>query len=316
MSIVVSVVTPVYNGQAHLAECIESVIAQSLTDWEYIILDNASTDATAEIAQRYVAQDARIKYHRNDTLLPIIDNWNTSMRLIGGESRYCKVIHADDILMPDCLQKMVAVADQHPAVTLIGAYRIDGVGVNMDSIAYPADVVSGAVLAKDRFLGKIEDQFGSPSSVMYRADKVRETADFYDASNFHADTDVCIDLLRDGDYGFVHQVLTYTRRHMGAESPAARKLGSHGVGRMVTLQKFGHHFLSDADYALAMNLQLRFYYGFLASDIRRFKDTKFRQYHMNFLRDSGLGFSVGKFSIATARQTLRSISRQLGKLFK
>ncbi len=316
MSIVVSVVTPVYNGQAHLAECIESVIAQSLSDWEYIILDNASTDATAEIAQRYAGQDARIKYHRNDTLLPIIDNWNTSMRLIGGESRYCKVIHADDILMPDCLQKMVAVADQHPDVTLVGAYRIDGVGVKMDSIAYPDTVVSGATLAKDRFLGRIKDQFGSPSSVMYRADKVREKADFYDASNFHADTEVCIDLLRDGDYGFVHQVLTYTRRHMGAESPAARKLGSHGVGRMITLQKFGHHFLSDVEYARAMNMQLRYYYRFLASDVRRFKDAKFRQYHMGFLHDSTLGFNVGKFAIAFARQAFQSITRQLGKILQ
>ncbi len=314
MSIVVSVVTPVYNGQAHLAECIESVIAQSFSDWEYIILDNASTDATAEIAQRYAAQDARIKYHRNDTTLPIIENWNTSMRLIGGESRYCKVIHADDILMSDCLQKMVAVADQHPRVTLIGAYRIDGVGVNMDSIAYPTAVVSGAELARDRFLARINDQFGSPSSVMYRADKVREKVDFYDASNFHADTDVCIDLLRDGDYGFVHQVLTYTRRHMGAESPTARKLGSHGVGRMLTLQKFGHHFLTDAEYTRAMDMQLRFYYRFLATDIRRFTDVKFRQYHMNFLRESGLGFSVGKFSVALVRQGLLAISKRIGRI--
>ena len=186
----------------------------------------------------------------------------------------------------------------------------------MDSIVYPVDVIPGATLAKDRFLGKIEDQFGSPSSVMYRADKVREKADFYDASNFHADTDVCIELLRDGDYGFVHQVLTYTRRHMGAESPAARKLGSHGVGRMVTLQKFGHHFLTDAEYTRAMNMQLRFYYRFLAADLMRFKDAKFRQYHMNFLHDSGLTFNAGKFSIALVRQALLFIGKQIGRVFK
>lgn len=316
MSIVVSVVTPVYNGQAHLEECIESVIAQSLSDWEYIILDNASTDSTAQIAQRYAAQDPRIKYHRNTTTLPIIENWNTSMRLIDEASRYCKVVHADDILMPDCLQKMVAVGDQHPSVTLIGAYRIDGVGVNMDSIPYPNDMIRGTTLAKDRFLGKIADQFGSPSSVMYRADKVREKADFYDASNFHADTEVCIDILREGDYGFVHQVLTYTRRHMGAESPAARKLGSHGVGRMITLQKYGHHFLSEAEYTRAMNMQLRFYYQFLANNMMRFKDVSFRRYHQDFLRDSGLGFSAGRFCIALVRQSFRLITGRVGRIFK
>lgn len=316
MSLVVSVVTPVYNGQAHLAECIESVLAQSLADWEYIILDNASSDATAQIIQRYATQDARIKYHRNDTTLPIIENWNTALRHIDPQSKYCKVVHADDILMPECLQKMVAVGDKHPSVNLIGAYRIDGVGVNMDSIPYPNDFISGAALAKDRFLGRVEDQFGSPSSVMYRANKVRKKPDFYDAANFHADTEVCIDLLRDGDYGFVHQALTYTRRHMGAESPAARKLGSHGVGRIIILQKFGHHFLTDAEYERALNMQLRFYYRFLASDLTRFKDPDFRQYHKSFLHDSGLGFNIAKFSSAFVRQTVMRLGKQLGRILQ
>ncbi|MGI9285659.1 MAG: glycosyltransferase family 2 protein [Pseudomonadales bacterium] len=316
MSVVVSVVTPVYNGQAHLAECIDSVLAQSFNDWEYIILDNASSDSTAQIIQRYREQDPRIKYHRNDATLPIIENWNTAMRHIDAASTYCKVVHADDILMPDCLQKMVAVAIKHPTVTLVGAYRIDGTRVNMDSIPYPTEFVSGAALAKDRFLGRIEDQFGSPSSVMYRADKVRQKTDFYDATNFHADTEVCIDLLRDGDYGFVHQALTYTRRHIGAESPAARKLGSHGVGRIITLQKFGHHFLTDVEYARALNMQLRYYYRFLARNPLRLREAEFRQYHIDFLRESELGFKLRMFSSALVRQCLLFLARKLGRILK
>lgn len=313
---VVSVVTPVYNGQAHLVECIESVLAQSFTDWEYIILDNASTDSTAQIIQQFATQDSRIKYRRNAATLPIIENWNTAMRDIDPASKYCKVVHADDILLPECLQRMVAVADQHPGVTLIGAYRIDGLKVNMDSIPYPVDFVNGKALAKDRFLGRIEDQFGSPSSVMYRADKVRQKPDFYDASNFHADTEVCMELLRDGDYGFVHQALTYTRRHMGAESPAARKLGSHGVGRIVTLQKFGHEFLSGEEYKRALNMQLSYYYRFLARNLVRFREAEFRQYHTDFLRNSGLGFSIGKFSTAVLRQSILFFGKQLSRVLK
>lgn len=315
MSVVVSVVTPVYNGEAHLAECIESVLAQSFTAWEYIVLDNASTDSTAQIVQHYASKDARIKYRRNDNTLPIIDNWNTALRHIDAHSKYCKVVHADDILLPDCLQKMVEVADKHPGVTLVGAYRIDGRRVNMDSIPFPKDRVSGQELARDRFLGRIKDQFGSPTSVMYRADRVREKADFYDASNFHADTDVCIDLLRHGDYGFVHQALTYTRRHEGAESPAARKLGSHGVGRITTLQKFGHYFLNESEYASALNMQLRFYYRFLARNISRFKDPKFRQYHAEFRRASGLGFNAGMFATALIRQMLLTAAKKIGGAF-
>ena len=62
----VSVVTPVFNGGKFLGECIDSVLAQTYTNWEYVIVDNCSTDATLEIAQRYAAADPRIRVYHND----------------------------------------------------------------------------------------------------------------------------------------------------------------------------------------------------------------------------------------------------------
>ena len=56
----ISVLTPVYNGERYLAECIESVRAQTFTDWEYIIVDNCSEDGSADLAERYAATDERI----------------------------------------------------------------------------------------------------------------------------------------------------------------------------------------------------------------------------------------------------------------
>ena len=61
----VSVVTPVYNEEKNLAECIESVLAQTYPNWEYVIVNNRSTDRSLEIAQRYAAQDARIRVYDN-----------------------------------------------------------------------------------------------------------------------------------------------------------------------------------------------------------------------------------------------------------
>lgn len=58
---VVSVVTPVYNGERHLAECLESVLAQRYPHWEHVIVDNASTDGSVDIARGYAARDARIR---------------------------------------------------------------------------------------------------------------------------------------------------------------------------------------------------------------------------------------------------------------
>jgi glycosyltransferase involved in cell wall biosynthesis len=57
----VSVVTPVYNGVDYIAECIESVLNQTYGNWEYLIVDNCSTDGTLEIAQGYENRDPRLR---------------------------------------------------------------------------------------------------------------------------------------------------------------------------------------------------------------------------------------------------------------
>ena len=57
----VSVVTPVYNEEKNLAECIESVLAQTYPNWEYVIVNNCSTDRSLQIAESYAAQDKRIR---------------------------------------------------------------------------------------------------------------------------------------------------------------------------------------------------------------------------------------------------------------
>src|SRR3546814_8362260 len=78
----VSVVTPVYNGGRFLVECIESVLAQSHGNLEYVVLDNASTDETSAILERYRRLDPRIQVFRNDETLWVIDNWNSALERI------------------------------------------------------------------------------------------------------------------------------------------------------------------------------------------------------------------------------------------
>src|ERR1700722_6944965 len=120
----VSVVTPVFNGEAYLAECIESVLAQSYSNWEYIIVNNASTDGTLRIAEEYAARDRRIRVHSNDELLPIIANHNKAFSLISTEGKYCKVVSADDWISPECLSRMVMLAEANPTVGLVGSYQL------------------------------------------------------------------------------------------------------------------------------------------------------------------------------------------------
>jgi glycosyltransferase involved in cell wall biosynthesis len=111
----VSVVTPVYNGEDFLTECIESVLRQTYGNYEYIIVNNCSTDRSLEIALNYAKKDGRIRVESNRQFLGVIANHNTAFRLICSDSKYCKVVSADDWLFPECLTRMVGVAEANPS---------------------------------------------------------------------------------------------------------------------------------------------------------------------------------------------------------
>ena len=183
----ISVVTPVYNGESYISECIESVLSQTYSNWEYIIVDNCSTDRSLEIARKYAIDDVRIRVHSNVTCLELLSNWNHALRQISPSSKYCKVVHADDKLLPDCLRLMLEVSEQNPSVGIVGAYRIDEDHVNLDDVPYPGQVFTGHEICRRRLLGG-DDVFGSPTSLFLRADLVRSREKFYNENNFHADT--------------------------------------------------------------------------------------------------------------------------------
>src|SRR6266702_7373720 len=206
----VSIVTPVYNGEEYLNECIESVLSQTYQDWEYIILNNNSRDRTLEIAEQYQRQDTRIRVYSNDTLLPIIANHNKAFGLISAESKYCKVVSADDWLFPECLERMVRLAEENPSVGIVGAYQLSGGEgiwyVRNSGLPYPRTVVSGQEVCRAHMLGMLK-VLGNPTSVMYRADLMRNTDRFFPNPTAEADTSACLKHLRFSDFGFVHQVL-------------------------------------------------------------------------------------------------------------
>ena len=106
----VSIVTPVYNDAHYLSECIESILAQTYPQWEYTILNNCSTDGSAEIARRYAARDARIRVYDNASCLPAVANHNAAIRRISSESKYCKIVFSDDWIFPECLDRMVSLS--------------------------------------------------------------------------------------------------------------------------------------------------------------------------------------------------------------
>jgi len=299
----VTIVTPVFNGEKYLAECVESVLAQTWNNWEYIIANNCSTDGTLEIARRYVAADPRIRVYDNPEYLPVIENWNHALAQIGSGGKYCKIVHADDLLMPECISKMVAVAERYPSVGLVGGYRIDEDNVNLDHLSYPTDFVSGREICRWRLTGG-PDLFGSPSSTLIRSDLIRRGEKFYNEKNIHADAEVCFEVLKESDFGFVQQVLTYTRRHNESVTSYINTIHTRQAQQLVRLLKYGRYFLSGREYDNQLDRMERAYYAFLGRErlsgllreSRREKRKEFWAFHRTALSD--VGYNISRARVA------------------
>jgi hypothetical protein len=112
----VSIGLPVYNGENFVAEAIESVLAQTFTDWELIISDNASTDRTEAICRGYAERDERILYVRVEENQGVAWNFNRVFELARGQ--YFKWAAHDDLNAPTQLERLVAALDADPSVVL------------------------------------------------------------------------------------------------------------------------------------------------------------------------------------------------------
>lgn len=310
----VSFVTPVYNGGEYLAECIQSVLNQHYKNWEYIILNNCSTDRTLAIAEKYAAVDERIKIHSNDRLLPIMENWNRSMRLIDPESQYCKVVHADDWLYPQCVKEMVRVAESHPSVGIVGAYGLKGKKLVSDGLPFPEEWFEGKEICRQSLLKQIFP-FPRPTALLIRSDLIRKKDPFYNESKLQADHEVCYDILLDHDFGFVHQVLTYMREH--EESVTSTNYAVFGKLHYTNLElliNFGPVFLSEKDYQRTLKTRIKQYDEFLALSLIGKKNKNFWEYHKNALQELGHRLSRSRLYLTFVLTLLSNPRMTLSKI--
>jgi glycosyltransferase involved in cell wall biosynthesis len=112
----VSMGLPVYNGENYLREALESLVTQTFTDWELILSDNASTDATESICREYAARDGRIRYFREEVNRGATWNFNRVFHL--ANSPLFRWAAHDDVCEPELLERCVAVMQARPEVVL------------------------------------------------------------------------------------------------------------------------------------------------------------------------------------------------------
>jgi glycosyltransferase involved in cell wall biosynthesis len=316
----VSVVTPMYNNVQYVKECIASVRAQSYRNWHYVILNNCSTDGSADIAHEYAQQDSRISVYDNPRFLPVVANHNAALRQVSPSSKYCKMVFSDDWLFPRCLEEMVAVAEAHPSTGIVGAFGLQGseIAVKWTGLPYPSELVAGRELGRRYFLRGLHDYvFGTSHSLLFRSDLVRAHDPFFNEASMHPDTEICIDLLRSCDFSFVHQILTYTRERTGSLTSFARRMNTSVGCRLYELVTYGQDFLTPQEQQMCRDRLLDEYYNYLAVSVligRR--EREFWELHKTKLSQSGRRFSRARVLASILKRIGRAAANPLETVLK
>ena len=303
-----SVVTPFYNTAPFLAECIESVLKQRFGDFELLLVDNCSTDGSAAIAQHYAAQDARVRFIRNERFVGQVENYNGAVRHIAAASRFVKIVQADDWIFPECLGEMIAVGDANPNVGIIGSYYVEGDRAIGWGVPPARSTLPGRDACRAQLLGAM-GVFGSPTTLMYRADLVRGRDPFYPVGRVHEDTELCFELLKTCDFGFVHQILSYVRVSDDSITGRSKIFNGHVLDEYMTLRTFGPVYLSPAEYTERLRLVRGTYMQYLGECAFFRRGPEAFQYHNEGLSTIGERISPLRVAPYVARAALKALKR-------
>ena len=307
----VSVVTPFHNTAAYLAECIESVLAQTYSNFEYILVDNCSTDGSTAIAEGYAVRDPRIRLIRRSTLLSQVQNYNGALTELSGASKYCKIVQADDFIFPECLRLMVQAFEQSETIGLVSAYDLKAGVVRGSGIPYRTTFFPGRDIAKLNLREGVFP-FGSPTTVMYRSSLIREQQPFYEEGLLHEDTEKCMQILEKWDFAFVHQVLSFLRADNESISSTVRSFQPDKLDRYIIVQRYAEKFLPRDEAAELKTRVRRDYYRFLAEAALRRREPEFWRYQESGLKTLHESVDPRLLRTMKIRELLKMVANPVG----
>ena len=311
----VSVLTPVHNGAEYIEECIASVLGQSYENWTYAVVDNASTDATPDLVEALARMHSRIRLVRHEEFVEANENHNRALAAMDDQSVYCKLLQGDDWLFPECLERMVERAESSALIGVVGAYRLRQSIVDLVGLPHWQTSMTGREILRQSLLGG-PYVTGAPSATLLRASLVRRRTPFYDTKYWHSDTEALYWAFTESDFGYVHQVLTFTRVQPGTRTSWARWINTYGPENIRFLLRYGPLALSQAEYDARLGLELRRYVWWhtrqLPKPSRAF-NAEFCAFHRaeakSILEESG-----GDRRVRTAMRTVLALLSRRGAL--
>jgi glycosyltransferase involved in cell wall biosynthesis len=304
----VAVVTPVYNGDPLLTETMAGVQAQTYPNVVHVVLDNASTDGTAAIIDSFEGGRVKIIRARNAALLPPDDNWNASLKLIPAEAAYFCVLCADDVLHPDAIARMVALAETDPAIACVGGAAMYNDKTRDFGWAKDRSAFEGAEAIRACFENRVTLD---PRLILFRREALGSADPFYDDRTGHAsDIDATMRVLAKGKFGFVHEPIAMLRDHAGSvTATATRPIRRQFIDWLIILRRHGPGAFGPA-YPEFERRYLRFYYRRMLR--WRFKDNNKLAFdhHMQKLTEMGAqpglsGFAGSVIDAVLKRMGLR-----------
>jgi glycosyltransferase involved in cell wall biosynthesis len=174
----VSVLMSVFNGERYLREAIDSILTQTFTDFEYLIINDGSSDTSRSIILSY--NDSRIRLIDNDQNIGLTKSLNRGLAVAGGE--FIARQDADDISLPERLAKQVAFMDANPHVALTGTWyqEVDANGTLLQRVRLPTDEMDlrWALLFYCPFVH---------SAVMLRREPLLETGEYCESYEYAQD---------------------------------------------------------------------------------------------------------------------------------
>lgn len=214
---IVSVLMPVYNTERYVAEAVESILAQTFEDFEFIIIDDGSTDRSLEILRQYEQRDPRFRViSRANTGLVVALN-----EMLGlAQGKYLARIDSDDVALPERFAKQVEYMEQHPDCVVLGS-RMLLIDSDGDPIREMVDLFTHEQIDNHLLEGIAQIYH---ATVLMRREAVENVGGYRDAYRAAEDVDLFLRLAECGHLVNLPDVLTKYRQHLTSQGYANRQL--------------------------------------------------------------------------------------------
>ena len=296
----VAVVVPVFNGAQHLGECLESILAQTYSNWRTVLVDNCSSDGTGAIADEFARRDRRIRVFHCERFVAKNENYNRAVALADADAEYIKVLEADNWITEDCLGRTVRLAQQDATIGIVSSYLLYGSHPANRGLPYSDQLISGHDVIRRYYLSGTSF-FGTPTGLLFRAKALREESLWFRPFLCNDDVDLCLRLLRKWNFGFVHQVLAFVRTDDNGAFRKISKFDWDPAYRYFAIHAYGEDFFAGRELVDLRRAFERRYFKCLGRAMVVGKSKAYWEFHREMFNAAGRQLRIRDLLLPAAK---------------